>query len=55
MEFTEKVKIVSQHFMCSCELAEKIIKSAELNSRKREIERIIETETEAIKNANSKL
>lgn len=55
MNFSEEVKIVSQHYMCDCSLAEKIIKSAELNSRKKEIERIIQNETEANKNANNSL
>lgn len=42
MEENTYVKIISKHYMCSIDLAKKIIKSAELNNTKRELDRIVQ-------------
>lgn len=53
MEHSEYIKMISKHYMCSLELAEKIIKSAELNSKQGEMERIAREEKELIENADN--
>ena len=53
MEEKEKIIAVSKFYMCDFELAEKIIKSAELNNIPHEIERITKDYImEKSKNAN---
>lgn len=42
MDENAYVKIISQHYMCSIDLAKKIIKSAEMNNTKRELDRIVQ-------------
>lgn len=42
MEDIAYIKIISNHYMCSIDLAKKIIKSAELNNTKRELDRIVQ-------------
>lgn len=42
MESNEYLLCVASFYMCNIELAEKLVKSAELNCNKREIDRIIQ-------------
>lgn len=42
MESNEYLRCAASFYMCNIELAEKLVKSAELNCNKREIDRIIQ-------------
>lgn len=55
MDSNEYVRRVAIYYMCDIDLAYKIIKSAELNGSKRDLDRIIEKEgAERNENFNNK-
>lgn len=53
MESKEYLRAISQHFLCSMQLAEILVKSAEVNGTKKELDRIAYLkEKELNENAN---
>ena len=41
MENSSYIRVIEQYFMCSKELAKKIIRSSEINNTKRELDKIV--------------
>lgn len=53
MDSNTYLRCVACHFMCDIKLAEKLVKSAELNGTKRELDRIVQLkEKELNRNAD---